>query len=409
MFILLVQISYTDWRRWGWFYCYLGLFLWPSFQHRAKLICYLVFSLFIDSIVKTSSRPPTRSALQRAGAESRSRELARGNASIDGQLNRSSQHERPSSARSFQGRTGPAPTNKRPPSARPSSTQGNAMLGRGKMPSASKGTAEKRPLTTWGPGTSGSSRLSAQTSSASVRGKLLPSKSNEASTRSSCQPMGKFQPATSNKKNGSFLTQENSTGQPSSDPSCYGVTKKAPSKSRPALLSGNNRTFTKEKPLTVEGSRVHAKNVPTGPKAASVSGTSQSRPKESKAPIASCNPNKASASKYKEETSEKELFNDGTEGLEAYNEHKIDCLSSFEDKPQTTKNDISSAREQVEILASENETSNSQGGAQANSPSTVNTQDASLLLNEDVGEGCSHSQCHDSSDSSKMNDPLELD
>ena len=373
-----------------------------------------MFSLFIDSVVKTSSRPPTRSALHRAGTESRSRELGRGNASVDGQLNRSSQLERPSSTRSFQGRTGPAPTNKllssaRPPSARPSSTQGDPMLGRGKMPSASKGTAGKRPLTTLGAGTSGSSRLSAQPSSASGRGKL-PSKSNEPSTRISCQPGGKFQPATSIKKFGSLLTQENSTAQPSSASNSYGVMKKAPSKSRPALLSGNNRTFTKEKPCTVEGSRVRAKNVSTGPKAASVSGTSQSRLKESKVPIASCNPNKASGSTdRKEETSTKELCNEGTEGLEASNEHKIDCLSTFEDKPQTTENDMSRARVQVETLASENETSNSQGGAQANSPSTVNAQDASLLLNEAVGEGSSQSQCRDFLDGSKMNDHLELD
>lgn len=360
--------------------------------------------------MKTSRRPPTRSTLQRAETESRSRGLGRGNATVDGQLNRSSQHERPSSTRGFQGRTGPPPTNKRPTSARPLSTQGSAIVGRGKMPSASKGAAEKRPLTTWGTGTPGSSRLSAPTSSTPGRGKVLSSKSNEPSTRSSCQAAGKFQPATSNKKTRSISTQENSTGQPSSASNSYGVIKKAPSKSRPALLSDNDKRFTREKPLTVEGSRVRAKNVPAGPKAASLSGTSQSRPKESKACIASCNPNRAPTSTdCKEETSEKELSNNGTEGLEASNEHKIDCASSSEDKPQTTENDSSRAREQVETFTSENKASNSQGGAQANSASTVNTEDASLLLNKTVGEGCPQSQCRDFPDGSNMNDFLELD
>ena len=338
-----------------------------------------MLSLFFVSVVKTSSRPPTKSALQRVGTESRSRGLGRGNATVDG----SSQHERPSSTRSFQGRTGPAPTNKRPSSARPLSTQGSLMLGRGKMPSASKGAAEKRPLTTWGAGTSGSSRLSAQNSSAPGRGKVFSSKSNEPST-SSCQAASKSQPATSNKK----------TGQPSS----------APSKSRPALLSVKDKRFTREKPLTVEGSHVRAKNAPAGSKAASVSGSNQSRPKESKAPIASCNPNKASASTdCKEETSEKELFKNGTEGLKASTEK-----SSLEEKSQVIEHDSNRTSEQVETLDSENE-SNSQGGARANSPGTVNTQDASKFLNEAVGEGCSQSQCRDSPEGPNINDTLELD
>ena len=351
--------------------------------------------------MKAFSRPPTRSALQRAGTESRSRGLGRGNAAVDGQLNGSSQYQRPSSARSLQGRTAPPPTNKRPSSALPSSTPGSLMLGRGKMPSASKGAAEKRPMTTSGPGTSGSSRLSAQTSSASGRGKVLPSKSNEPSTRSSCQPAGKFQPATSNKKNRSVLTQENSTGPPSSAPSSYGVIKKAPAKSKPALaVSGNDKRFTKEKPLTVEGSRVRAKNVPTEPKAACVSGTSQARPKQSKAPIASCNPNKASTSTdCKEETSEKELFKNGTEGLEASTEK-----SGAEKKSEVIATDSNKTSDHVETLDSENEC-NSQGGARANSSGTVNAQGPSKLLTEADGEGYSQSPC----DGSNINDTLELD
>ena len=355
--------------------------------------------------MKASSRPaPTRSALQRAATESRSRGLGRGNATVDGQLSRSSQYQRPSSTRSLQGRATPAPTNKRPSSAQPSSTQGSLMLGRGKMPSVSKGAAEKRSLTTWGAVTSGSSRLYSQTSSASGRGKVLPSKSNEPSTRSSCQPAGKFQPGTSNKKNRSVLTQENSTGQPSSAPSSYGVIKKAPTKSRPALVSSNDKRFTREKPLTVEGSRVRAKNVPTEPKATCVPGTSQSRPKQSKAPIDSCNPNKASTSTdCKEETSEKELFKNGTEGLKASTEQ-----SSLEEKSHPIETSRNRTSEQVETLDSENE-SNSQGGAQANSPGTVNTQDTSELLNEALGEGCIQSHCHDSPDGSDINDSLELD
>ena len=359
--------------------------------------------------MKTSSRPPTRNALQRAGTESRSRGLGRGNATIDGQRN-SSQHERPSSTRSFQGRAAPAPTNKRPSSARPSSVQGSVTLGRGKRPSASKGAAEKRPLSTCVAGTSGSSRLSAQTSFTSGRGKALPSKVHEPSTRSSCQPASKFQPATSSKKNRSVLLQENSIGQRSSAPSSYGVTKKAPSNSRPALLSGNDKRFTREKPLTVEGSRVQAKNVPAGSKAASVSSSRQSRLKESKAPIASCDSNKASTSTdCKEETSEKELFKNGNEGLEATTEHKIVCVSSLEETSQAIENDSSRTSEQVETLDSENDESNSQGGAQANSPGTVNTQGASLRSNEALGEVCLQSQCHDFPDGSEMNDSLELD
>ena len=354
--------------------------------------------------MKASSRPPTRSTFQRAGTESRSRGLGRGNATVDGQLSRSSQYQRPSSTRSLQGRTTPAPTNKRPSSAQPSSTQGSLMLGRGKMPSASKGAAEKRPLTTVGAGTSGSSRLSCQTSSASGRGKVLPSKSNEPSTRSSCQPAGKFQSGTSNKKSRSVLTQENSTGQPSSAPSSYGVIKKASAKSRPALVSGNDKRYTREKPLAVEGSRVRAKNVPAEPKAACVPGTRQSRAKQSKAPIASCNSNKASSSTdCKEETSEKELFKNETDTLKASIKK-----SSLEEKFQAIETDSSRTSEQVETLDSKNE-SNSQGGAQANSPGTVNTQDTSELLNEALGEGCVRSHCQDSSDGSNINDSLELD
>lgn len=361
--------------------------------------------------MKTSSRPLTRSTLQRVGTESRSRGLGRGNAAVDGQLNRSAQRERPSSARSFQGRTGPAPTNQRPSSARPSSTQSNVMLGRGKMLSTSKGAAEKRPLSNRV--ASGSSRLSssfsrnvdktssAQSSSASGRGKVLSSKLNEPSTRSSCQPAGKFQPVTSNKKNRSLLAQENSSGRPSSAPSSSGAIRKAPTNSRPALLNGNDKRFTREKPLTVEGSRVEAKNVPAGSKAAAVSNSRHCRPKESKAPMPSCNPNKVSASTdCKEKNPRREL--------EASTEQNIDCVSSFEEKTQATENVSSRTRERVEILDSENE-SNSQGGAQANSPGTVNTQDAPLLLNEAVGEGCSKSQSHDSPDGSKMSDSLELD
>lgn len=352
--------------------------------------------------MKASSRPPTRSAL-RAGTESRSTGLGRGNATVDGQLNRSSQYQRPSSTRSFQGRTAPLPTNKRPSSALPSSAQRSLMLGRGKISSASKGAAENRPLTTWAAGTSGSSRLSAQTTSASGRGKVLPSKSNEPSTRSSCQPAGKFQLTTSNKKNRSVLTREDSTGQPSSAPSSHGVVKKAPAKSKPAVVSGNDKKFTREKPFTVEGSRVRAKNVPTEPKAACVSGTSQSLPKHSKAPIASCNPNKASTSTdCKEETSKKELFKNGTEGLEASIEK-----SGLEGKSQVIETD-SRTSDQVETMESENE-SNSRGGAQANSSGTANAQDTSELLNEAVGEGCVQSQCHDAPDGSNINDTLELD
>lgn len=371
--------------------------------------------------MKTSSRPLTRSTLQRVGTESRSRGLGRGNAAVDGQLNRNAQRERPSSARSFQGRTGPAPTNKRPSSARPSSTQGNVMLGRGKMLSTSKGAAEKRPLSNRVAVASGSSRLSssfsrnvdktssAQSSSASGRGKVLSSKLNEPSTRSSCQPAGKFQPVTSNKKNRSLLAQENSSGRPSSALSSSGAIRKAPTNSRPALLNGNDKRFTREKPLTVEGSRVEAKNVPAGSKAAAVSNSRHCRPKESKAPMPSCNPNKVSASTdCKEKNPRRELFKNGTEGLEASTEQNIDCVSSFEEKTQATENVSSRTRERVEILDSENE-SNSQGGAQANSPGTVNTQDAPLLLNEAVGEGCSKSQSHDSPDGSKMSDSLELD
>ena len=343
--------------------------------------------------MKASSRPPTRSAL-RAGTESRSTGLGRGNATVDGQLNRSSQYQRPSSTRSFQGRTAPLPTNKRPSSALPSSAQRSLMLGRGKISSASKGAAENRPLTTCAAGTSGSSRLSAQTTSASGRGKVLPSKSNEPSTRSSCQPAGKFQLTTSNKKNRSVLTREDSTGQPSSAPSSHGVVKKAPAKSKPVVVSGNDKRFTREKPFTVEGSRVRTKNVPTEPKAAQ---------RHSKAPIASCNPNKASTSTdCKEETSKKELFKNGTEGLEASIEK-----SGLEGKSQVIETD-SRTSDQVETMESENE-SNSRGGAQVNSSGTANAQDTSELLNEAVGEGCVQSQCQDSPDSSSINDTLELD
>ena len=365
-----------------------------------------MFFLFFGSVVKKSSRPPTRSALQRVGTESRSRGLGRGNATVDGQLNKSSQHERPSSTRHFQGRAGPASTNKRPSLSQPTSAQESVKLGRGKMPSTSKGAAEKKPLTTCVAGTSGSSRVSAQTSSASVRGKAILSNVHEPSTRRSCQLTGKFQPVTS-PKDRSLLAQENSTGRPSSAPSSCGVIKKAPSNSRPALLSGSDKRFTREKPVTVEGSRVQAKHVQAGAKAVSVSSSRQSRPKESKAPLASCDLNKASTStRCKENTSKKELFKNGNEGLEATTEHKMDLVSNLEEKSQAIENDSGSTNEQVETLEGENE-SNSQGGAQANSPGTVNNQDALVLLNEAVGEGCSQSQCHDSP--SELNDSLELD
>lgn len=356
--------------------------------------------------MKNSSRPPTRSALQRVGTESRSRGLGRGHATVDGQQNRSSQHERPSSTRNFQGRAALAPTNKRPSLSRPMSAQESVMLGRGKMPSTSKGAAEKKPLTTCVGGTSGSSRVSTQTSSASVHGKALLSNVHEPSTRRSCQPTGKFQPVTS-AKDRSLLAQENSTGRPSSAPSSCGVIKKAPSNSRPALLSGNDKRFTRKKPLTLEGSRVQAKHVQAGAKAASVSSSRRSRPKESKAPLASCDLNKASTSTdCKEKTSKKELFKNGNEGLKATTEHKMDLVSSLEEKSQAIENDSGRTDEQVETLDGENE-SNSQGGAQANSPGTVNNQDASVLLNEAVGEGCSQSQCQDSP--SKVDGSLELD
>lgn len=356
--------------------------------------------------MKNSSRPPTRSALQRVGTESRSRELGRGNATVDGQLNKSSQHERPSLTRHFQGRAGPASTNKRPSLSQPTSAQESVKLGRGKIPSTSKGAAEKKPLTTCVAGTSGSSRVSAQTSSASVRGKALLSNVHEPSTRRSFQLTSKFQPVTS-PKDRSLLAQENSTGRPSSAPSSCGVIKKAPSNSRSTLLSGNDKRFTREKPVTVEGSRVQAKHVQAGAKTASVSTSRQSRPKESKPPLASCDLSKASISTdCKEKTSKKELFKNGNEGLKATTEHKMDFVSSLEVKSQAIENDSGRTSKQVETLEGENE-SNSQGGAQANSPGTVNNQDASVLLNEAVGEGCSHSQCHDSP--SKLDDSLELD
>ena len=358
--------------------------------------------------MKNSSRPPTRSALQRVGTESRSRGLGRGNATVDGQLNRSSQHERPSSTRNFQGRAGLAPTNKRPSLSRPTYAQESVRLGRGKMPSTSQGAAEKKPLTTCVAGTSGNSRVSAQSSSASGSGKAVQVKNyTENSNRRSCQPTGKIQPVTSAKKDRSLLTQENSTGRPSSAPSSSAVIKKVPSNSRPALLSGNDKRFTREKPLTVEGSRVQAKNVQAGAKAASASNSRQSRPRESKAPLASCDLNKASTSAdCKEKTSKKELFKNGDDGLKATTEHKMDLVSSLEEKSQAIENDSGRTNEQVEPLEGENE-SNSKGGAQANSPGTVNTQDASVLLNEAIGEGCSQTRCHDSP--SKLNDSLELD
>ena len=372
--------------------------------------------------------------MQRVGTESRARGLGRGNAASGGHLNRSSQQERPSSARSYPGRTGSAPTNKRPTSGRPSSAHSGVMTGRGKMSSASKGVAsEKRPLPTRASVVPGSSRLSssfsrdldkmsfAQSSSASGRGKMLSSKPslNAPSAQSTSQNTRNNHPAASDNKRSTFVARENTTGRPSSAPSTSGARIKAPLASRPPLPTDNGNSnlsnrFSREKPLFVEGSRVQSKKAPTGSKAVPVPNSRQCRTKESKAAMASCKPNKASQSTdSKGKSVRKEVLKNTTKEEDASTGPKDESVSILREENQSSENDSSRAIVTDETLDSEND-NNFQGGAQANSPcgedatvstSTENTQDASLLLSEAVDEDCSKSQCDDS----KIDDSLELD
>lgn len=309
------------------------------------------------------------------------------------------------------------------------------MSGRGKMPSASKSAAsEKRPLPTRTSVVPGSSSLSSsfsrvsdkmsstQSSSASGSGKML--SSNAPSAQSSGQNTRKIHPAASNNKRSSLAAQVNTTGRPLSAPCSSGAIKKASAVSRPPLPTGNgsrnlSNRFTREKPLSVEGSRVQSKKAPTGSKAGPVPNSRQCRTKESKAATASCKPNKASSSTDSKGTgARKELFKNTTKELNSSTGPKSELVSILNEESQSSENDSSRARVTDETLDSEND-SNSQAGAQANSPgreeaatvstSTENTQEASLLLSEVVDDDGSKSQCDNCPDNSKFNDSLEQD
>ena len=313
------------------------------------------------------------------------------------------------------------------------------MSGRGKMSSASKSASEKRPLPARAPIASGSSTMSssfsssAQSSSALGRGKMLSSAlgrgkmlssalerrklfssalergkmslSSKASLNEpSAQTSHQRTDQASNSKRSSLSTRETSNGRPSSVPSSAGAIKKAPTVSRPPLPTGNgnnnlSKRFTKEKALSVEGSRVQTKKVPY--KAVSALNSRQG-------PTASCKPHKGSTpADCKEKGSRKELFKDTSKGLEAHTGPKSDFVS---DSSEKSENDSSGVRVLEETLDS-NSDSNSQlqDGAQANLPGTENSEEASLLLREVANEHGSKLPCDDSLENSKFNDSLELD
>lgn len=265
----------------------------------------------------------------------------------------------------------------------------------------------------------------AQSSTASGSEKMLSSKAslNVPSAHSSGRNTSKTRLATSNNKRSSLAAQENTSKRPSSAPSSSGAVKKAPAVSRPPLPTGSSNSHlsnrvTKEKPLSVEGSRVQPKKAPTGTKAVPVPNSRQCRAKETKAVTALSKPNKASTSTDSKGTSaRKELFKNTTkacEELDASNGTKSEMATSMREECQSTESDSSRVKVTDETLVSHND-NDLQGDAQDNGPghekaltestSTGNTQETSALLNEAVDESCSKCQCDDS----KINDSLELD
>ena len=382
--------------------------------------------------------------------------MGRGSAATDGQLNRSSNQERPSSARGHQNRTGRvAPMNKRPSSIRPSSAQNSATSYRGPTSSTSsrtsKGASEKKqPSSSLSSVSSGSSRMCSslsrnssgkRPSSASVsgRGKSLPSKSSlndippYGTSRQRTDKAAQFH--SSNAKNSSLLARETSSRRPLSAASSSG-SKKSQAASKLALSSANidskSSRSSGEKAFSVEGSRVQKKKAPTRTNVQSLPNSRLCRQQvasETRESLASFNSSELSAStELKNSSSRSELLQDATKGLcsttEANTETEQGSASNLDEKShgcsigamdqayESEGPDSISIRlgdTQAAIAGAETTTATIRlGGTQATSAGAESTAatvgtDNSLTLHTSAVAHCSDLQ------SNNYDDSLELD
>ena len=372
--------------------------------------------------------------------------MGRGSAANEGQLHRSSNQERPSSARGYQNRTAGrvAPMNKRPSSIRPSSAQNSASSYRGPTSSTSSRTSKdasekKQPSSSLSSVSSGSSRMYSslsrnssgkRPSSASVsgRGKSLPPKSSlndippDRNSRQRADKAPQFN--ASNAKNSSLLAREASNRRPLSAASSS-TPKKSQAASKPAVPSANvdskSSRSSGEKAFSVEGSRIQKKKAPTRTNVQSLPNSRQSRQQvasETRESLASCNSSELSAStELKNSSSRNELLQDATKGLcpttQANKETEQGSASDVDGKSQGCS--IGAVDQAYE---SENPDSISirLGGTQATcagaestaaTMSTEDSEDNSLTIQIRTVEHCSDLQCNNSLND--LNDSLELD